>query len=191
MLLVLKKIIGPLTINNNIITWHLRFCKIDTSTLMLNVKNRVKNIATLQTAFLFFLLQSVILFFMSDLFTYLTDLTVVVAVTRHRDQRYGALLVPYTRTILFFFWRTLSWQEPSFSRRDFCFSGATFVFLARLLFFRRDFCFSGATFFPRRDFFLTARLLFLWRDFFFSARLFLPARLFPRRGATFLAGAHL
>ena len=87
MLLVLKKIIGPLTINNNIITWHLRFCKIDTSTLMLNVKNRVKNIATLQTAFLFFLLQSVILFFMSDLFTYLTDLTVVVAVTRHRDQR--------------------------------------------------------------------------------------------------------
>ena len=38
---------------NNIITWHLRFCKTDTSTLMLNVKNRVKNIVTLQTAFLF------------------------------------------------------------------------------------------------------------------------------------------
>ena len=82
---------------------------------------------------------------------------------------YGALLVPYTRTILSFFWWTLSWQEPFFSRRDFCFSGATFVFPARLLFLWRDFFSSARLFFNGATFVSLARLFFLCATFFTGA----------------------
>ena len=89
--------------------------------------------------------------------------------------------MPYTRTILFFFWRTLSWQEPFFSRRDFCFSGATFVFPARLLFLWRDFFSSARLFFNGATFVSLARLFFLCATFSLARRDFSRWRPFVDR----------